>query len=143
MSTLEEIERRRAERRAKHEQDRLAQEALDLEAIDALEASSGEPLHTMTANGFKPGVSVKIAFRAPTALEYKRYADMIGRASQKNDPAERRRAAELLAAACWVYPAKDTEERAAMLEAFPGVLISLSIEAAKVAELRAEDEGKG
>jgi hypothetical protein len=42
-----------------------------------------------------------------------------------------------------VYPAAGSQGRKVMLEAFPGVLVSLSIEVAKVAELRAEDEGKG
>lgn len=142
MATLEEIQKRRADRLAKQGTDRLAQETLDLEAIDKLEAERGEPLHTMTTNGFKSGVSVKIAFRAPTALEYKRYCDMVGRAQQKNDPIARRSAQEMLADACWVYPVEKSDERKAMLEAFPGVLISLAIETAKVAELRAEDEGK-
>lgn len=142
MATIEEIEKRRAERRAKHDNARREQELADLEAIDALESAQDEPLHTMTSNSFKPGVSVKIAFRAPTPLEYKRYCDQVGRAQQKGDPIERRKAQETLAAVCWVYPEKDSDGRKAMLDAFPGVLVSLAIEAAKVAELRAEDEGK-
>ena len=141
MATLEEIEQRRAARRAKNDDDRKAQEALDLEAIDALEAADGMPLHTMTANGYKPGVAVKIAFRAPSAIEYKRYKDLVNRAG-KDRPDERVKAQEQLAACCMVYPAADTAERKALLDAFAGVLISLSIEAAKVAEARSEDEGK-
>jgi hypothetical protein len=136
------VEERRAARRAQHESARAAQEAADLEAIDALEAARDEPLHTMTANSFKPGVAVRAAFRTPTALEYKRYCDMVGRAMQKGDVNERRRAQEVFAAACLLYPAEGAA-RDSMLEAFPGVLISLAIEAAKIAELRAEDEGKG
>lgn len=142
MATIEEIEKRRAARRASHDADRLEQERADLEAIDALEETLGEPLHTMTANGFKPGVSVKIAFRAPTAVEYKRYLGMSGRAITANNSDARTKSQELLALGCLVYPA-DGEARKMMLDAFPGVLVSLSIEAAKVAELRAEEEGKG
>jgi hypothetical protein len=143
MATIEEIEKRRAERRQSHDTARAAQELADLEAIDALEAASGEPLHTMTANGFKAGVAVKAAFRAPSAIEYKRYCDMVGRAQQKGDAGARFKAQELLGEVCWVYPAPDSDGRKAMSDAFPGVLISLAIEAAKVAELRGEDEGKG
>ena len=143
MATIEEIEQRRAARRATHDSARLEQERADLEAIDALEESLGEPLHTMTANGFKPGVSVKIAFRTPSAVEYKRYLGMAGRAISANNSDARTKAQELLAVACWVYPAPDSDARKTMLEAFPGVLVSLSIEAAKVAEMRAEEEGKG
>ncbi len=142
MATIEEIEKRRAERREGHDKARAAQELVDLEAIDALEMATGEPLHTMTANGFKLGVPVKVAFGAPSAVQYKRYCDMVGKAMQKNAQSERQKAQELFALSCWVYPAAETEERKAMLEAFPGVLISMAIEVAKIAELRAEDEAK-
>lgn len=143
MSTVEEIEARRAARRTEHDKDRLAQEALDLEAIDALEAAAGEPLLTMTANGYKAGASVKIAYRAPSPVEYKRYCDTVGRAQQRGDSIERRKSQETLATSCWVYPEPGTDARKAMLEAFPGVLISLAIEVAKAAEMRSEEEGKG
>lgn len=142
MATIEEIEKRRAARLADHDKARLEQERVDLETIDALEEANGEPLHTMTANGFKAGVPVKAAFRAPSGIEYKRYVDMVGKAQQKSDSVARVRAQELLAEVCWMYPAKDSDARKAMFDAFPGVLISLAIEAAKVAELRSEAEGK-
>lgn len=139
--TREEIERSRADRRAAQEQARADQETADLVAIDAMESEQGQSLHTMTANGYKPGVPLKIAFRAPTAPEYKRYCDMVGKAQGKGDHVERRRAQEMMAECCLMYPSQG-EARTAMLAAFPGVLISLAIEAAKVAELRAEDEAK-
>lgn len=137
-----EVEARRAARAADIAEARDAQETADLEAIDALEAVAGESYKTMTANGFRAGVAVKIAFRAPTAPEYKRYLDQYGRAASKNDAKGRRDAQELLAESCWVYPA-DKEARASVRDAFPGTLVSLSIEAAKAAELRGEEEGKG
>lgn len=143
MASLEEIEKRRSERRAQHDQSRKDQELADLEAIDKLEAELNEPLHTMSCNAHKKGVCVKIAFKEPSPIQYKRYADMVGRAMQKNDSVERRKAQEMFAEACWVYPSADSESRKAMLDAFPGLLISLAIEAAKVAELRSEEEGKG
>lgn len=143
MTKLEEIEQRRAKRRAEQDKARAEQEVTDLEAIDALEAAQADPLYTMTANGFKLGVPVKVAFRAPTPLEYKRYCDMVGKAQSKNDAAARMKAQEMLAMSCWAYPAPDADERKAVLDAYPGVLISLAIECAKVAEMRSEDEGKG
>lgn len=141
MATLEEIEKKRADRRKAEDEARDAQAAKDLEAIDALETEHGT-LRTMTANGFKSGVPVKVAYRPPSAAEYKRYCDMVGKAQQKNDAIDRRKAQEVLAASCLLYPAADSDARKAMLEAFPGVLISLAIEVAKAAELRNEDEGK-
>jgi hypothetical protein len=143
MATLEEIEKRRAERRDGHEKARKEQEAIDLEAIDALEEARGEPLHTMTANRFTAGVPVIAAFRAPSLDEYKRFTDMAGRAQDKKDSAARKTALEMLAAACWEYPAKDADARTAMLAAVPGVLMSLAVEVIKVAELASEAEGKG
>lgn len=142
MASIEEIEKRRAERRANHEGGQREQLAKDLEAIDKLEEASGEPLQTMSTNSYKPGVPVKIAFRAPSALEYKRYCDQANKALGKGDHTARLKAQELLAESCIEYPEKG-DARKAMLEAFPGVLVSLAIEAAKMAELRAEDEGKG
>lgn len=142
MPTLEDIEKKRAARRSAHDSARQEQETADLAAIDALEEASGAPLHTMTANAFKPGIPVRAAFRAPTAAEYKRYCDLVGRAATKGDSDARKKAQEQLAASCLVYPAADSDARKAMLEELPGVLISVALEAAKVAELRAEDEGK-
>jgi hypothetical protein len=143
MATKQEIEKRRAERLEKQNKDREAQETLDLEAIDKLEAEKGECLHTMTTPRYQAGVIVRAAYRAPSPAEYKRYCDMVNRAFAKQDQKSRQAAQEMLAAACLVYPAENTDERKALLDAFPGTLISLAIEAAKVAELQAEDEGKG
>ena len=140
MSTLAEVEKRRADRREAADKAREAQEVTDLEAIEALEAG-GAMLHTMTAPRHVPGVVMKIGFRAPTAGEYKRYLDTIGAASQRQDHKGRTAALTTLAASCLVYPAAD--ERAALLAEFPGTLVSLALEAAKIAELRAEEEGKG
>jgi hypothetical protein len=142
MATIEDIEKRRAERRANHDKARDAQEAVDLEEIDKLEEAAGEPLHTMTGNAFKPGSPFRIAFRSPSGVEYKRYCDQVGKAQAKSDPGARRQAQELLAASCIVYPVTGSDAYKALLDAFPGVLVSLTIEVAKVAELRAEDEGK-
>lgn len=143
MPTLEELEKKRAARRdAKINEPRAAQELVDLTAIDALEESTGEVFLTMTANGYAKGAPVKIAFRTPTPVQYKRYCDKVGQAQAKNDPNDRRKWQEQLASDCLVYPPEGSDELKAMLAAFPGLLISLSIEAAKAAELRSEEEGK-
>lgn len=142
MATIEEIEKKRAARRDAAGAASKEQELKDLEAIDALEEKSGEPLHTMSTRRFAPGAAVKIAFRAPTSLEYKRYKDQVNRALSASNPKARVDAQEQLAACVLEYPAKDSEALKATLEAFPGLLISLAIEAAKVAELAAEEEGK-
>lgn len=143
MATLEEIKKKRAARSEAADKARNDQELADLTAIDKLEEERGESLHTMSSNRYTPGAPVKIAFRAPTSAEYKRYKDLVNRAVTKSDPKARVDAQEQLASSVLEYPAKDSELLKATLEAFPGLLISLAIEAAKVAELRAEEEGKG
>lgn len=143
MATLEEIEKKRQARRDATDKARADQELADMTAIDKLEEERGEMLHTMTANRFASGVPVRFAFRAPAALEYKRYKDQVNLALQKSDAKGRVAAQELLASTVIEYPARDSELYKATIEAFPGLLISMAIEAAKVAELRAEEEGKG
>lgn len=143
MATLEEIEKKRADRREKASEARAKQELVDMTAIDALEEARGESLHIMTANRYASGAPVKFAFRAPSALEYKRYKDQVNLALQRSDAKARVAAQELLAGAVLEYPAQGSDLLKTTLDAFPGLLISLAIEAAKVAELSAEEEGKG
>jgi hypothetical protein len=143
MATLEDIEKRRADRLAAKNKARAEQELADLEAIDKLEAAGDEVLRTMTANDFKPGVPYRIAFRSPSPEVYKRYADQVGNALQKGDAGARKKAQELLAQSCIAYPEKGSDAYKALLAGFPGVLLSMAIEVAKVAELEAEEEGKG
>lgn len=110
-------------------------------AIDALEESMGTCLHTLDTSGFVEGVSVKMAFRPAKSSEYKRYVDMVGRAPEKGRAEAVRKAQDLLARSCIVYP--DGAARDAFLDAFPGALVSIGIEVARLAELAKEDEGKG
>lgn len=142
MGKKEEIEARRAARAAKLSSARDDQEVADLEAIDALEFERGETFLTLTVNKYVAGQPVKVAYKAPSSSEYRRYCDMLARATQKNDVLARKAAQELLAESCWVYPS-DKERRDSFKETHPGVLLSIAVECAKAAELRAEDEGKG
>lgn len=143
-SKLEEIEARRAARRAASDEKRSEQEATDLEAIEALEIQTGEELHTMSPSGgrFVPGVPVRIAFKAPSGDYYKRFCQQARKAGGNLEA--RGAAQDMLADVCWVYPPKDdAERRKAVLAAYPGVLVSIAIEAAKLAEFKADEEGKG
>ena len=142
MATIEEIEQRRAAIRAAYDKGRAEQEAIDLEAILAIEEEKGEPIHTLTMHSFKSGVPVRLGFRTPSTLEYKRMSDLVGRAVQNKDQQARRAAQEQFAAACLLYPPADSDARKAALEVAPGLLLSLAIEAAKVAEARSDEEGK-
>lgn len=140
MSTVAEIEARRAARRAVSDAARDEQEAKDLEAIDALEVASAENLGTMRVNGYVPGQPVRVAFRAPSEAYYKRFCQQVRKAGPNLEA--RGAAQDMLAQVCWVYPAKP-EDQKAMVAAFPGTLVSIAIEVAKLAELNRDEEGKG
>lgn len=141
--SIDEIQARRAARRqALVHAPKKAQEARDLAAIDALEVELGLCLYTLDANGYVDGVSVKMAFRPATSVEYRRYVDLVTRANDKNRAVETRKAQDQLARACIVYPPQG-EERDKFIDAFPGALVSIGIEVAKIAELAADEEGKG
>lgn len=140
MSKLEEIEARRAERKAKADAARDDQEASDLEAIEALEIGSGDSLSTLRVNGFVPGQPVRVAFKAPSEAYYRRFCSMVRKAGPNLEA--RGAAQDLLAQSCWVYPADGAAQKA-FLVAFPGTLVSIAIECAKLAELRSDEEGKG
>jgi hypothetical protein len=139
MPDVTEIEARRAERKAATQKAREEQYAKDIEAIDALEIESGEDLETLKVNSFKPGLPTLVGVKAPTADYYKRFAQMIRKAGQNLEA--RAHAQDLLAESCWKYPT-DPETRKAMKEAFPGVLVSIAVKAAELAELNSEAEGK-
>ncbi len=141
-TVLEQIaEKRAARRKALVHEPRARQEEADMAAIDALEESMGTCLHTLDASGYVPGVSVKMAFRPASNAEYKRYVDTIGRSTEKNRAEVVRKSQDQLARSCIVYP--EGSSRDAFLDAFPGALVSIALEVARLAELSKEEEGKG
>ncbi len=137
---IAEIEQRRTARRDKAGEARAEQYARDLEAIDAIEVEKDEELSVLHVAGYRAGLPVVVGVRAPSQQYYKRFASQIRRA--KDNLEERAKAQDMLADVCWAYPA-DEPTRKAMLEAFPGTLVSVAVEAAKLAELRSAEEGKG
>ncbi len=139
MSKLEEIEKRRSERRAASDEKRVEQEEKDLEAIEKIEIAEDVELHTLSVPNFVPGLPVRVAYKAPSAEFYKRFSQQVRRAGTNGEA--RGAAQELLGESCWVYPAAD-EQRKAMKLAFPGTLISIAIKAAALAELTRAEEGK-
>ena len=133
-----EIEARRAQRKADADAAFASRNEADLEAIDELEAASGV-LTTLTTGRAVEGLPVRVAIRAPNSMEYKRFAQQIRRAKDKEEQAK---AQDLLARSVLVYPA-DKELQDRMADAFPGLLMSIAVEAAKLVELQADAEGKG
>lgn len=143
METVEEIEKRRADRQADLAKKQTEQYAVDLAARDALEQEHGDGAVTaVKVAKFKPGFPERVIVKVPTSAQYKRYVDQVGKAGGAKDPAKTRKASELLAESCWIYP-READDRKAMLEEFPGLLTTVAIAAAALAEGKAEDEGKG
>lgn len=142
MATIEEIEARRAERKKEHEKAEAEQFAIDLEALDALECEHGDGTIGAIKVRFKKGQPTRAFYKTPTQAQYQRYKDQVHKAVDKKNLGSQRAAQELLARSCWVYP-KDEAAQSEMLEAFPGLLTSIGLGAAALAEGKQEEEGKG
>lgn len=141
MSRVDELEKKLADMRAARAAAEESQYEVDLTARIALEEEHGS-IAAVKVSRFVAGQPTRAYLRTPNAAEYKRYkAQMFAAAKDKKTSVSPQQAQELLAQACWVYPAtKETQD--AMLAEFPGLLTPLSMAAAALAEGTAEDEGK-
>jgi hypothetical protein len=141
MATVEELEAKRAARKAETDKARAEQYAKDLAAIDALECEnlSGGMLDiSLRVTNFVPGLPSLVGVRAPKEIEYKRFFQQINRAGNAD---AKMAALEQMAKTCWVYPA-DEAQRKAMLEANPGLIACVGNLANKLAEMQTAEEGK-
>jgi len=140
---LEELEAARAARKAVAGGARDAQHLIDRKAFFDLEEELGDAcVRWLDAPGFISGIPTGVVIKTPTGAQYKRFQDQISKANAKTDVVAKRAAQDLLAESCWLYP-KEKETKSAMTEAFPALLVSIAIEANRMAEFKAEDEGKG
>jgi hypothetical protein len=142
MATQEEIEERRAKRRAELAKVEKEQFEKDLEALDELEIEHGHgTIGSAKTAHFVPGLPTRVFFRTPKGPEYTRYTEQYGRATDKKSTAGQRDALTLLGKTCWLYP-KDDDTKKALAETFPGLLVSVGLAASKKAEAETEAEGK-
>ena len=135
MSSLDDIRRIRQER---HEAERkLAeeQEAIDLEAIDALEVEHGDSNVAVLKVGHTPGVSVLAAVRCPTSAETKMYHSLLKAKKPDADAAARQ-----LARLCQIYPPKG-DERDRQHEARPALAMLLGVAASNLSAAVRLEEG--
>jgi hypothetical protein len=141
--SVEEIEARRAARKAEAAKAEAEQFAKDLEALDALEVEHGDgAIGSVKAARFVPGLTTRVFFRSPEGPEYDRYAASYGKATTKQSTTGQRDALALLGRAVWLYP-KDEEAKKGLVETFPGLLVAIGLSAAKRAEAAEVEEGKG
>jgi hypothetical protein len=137
MATVEEIEARRAARKAELETQRQAQLAKDLEALDELEVEHGDgQIVRVDLNFYTPDLPTMVLARVPRPAEFKRYQDQC---SKKNEGAIVA-ATNLLGESCVVYPDKETYAR--VREKHAGVHVVLATRAVNACAGRQAEEGK-
>ena len=137
--SVAEIEARRAARKAALAAQRDEQYAKDLEALDGLEVKHGDGgVTSVETPSYSAGLPTMAVVRAPSKSEYDRFRDQIVRS--KGGPAQIQ-AQDMLADVCVAYPDKETYKR--MREAFPGIHVSVSVAAVKLADGKIAEEGKG
>lgn len=138
---IAELEKARADALEALAKDEKRQYVADLKARLELEENHGT-IAAVKVSRFVRGFPTRAFVRMPSSAEYSRYKKQTFAAHEKKSIDGQRVAGDLLAASCWIYPKTD-EERAAMLEAFPGIQTSILLAATALAEGRAEEEGKG
>ncbi len=139
MSTIEEIEERRAERKAALEVQRLEQYAVDLEALDGFEVEHGDGrIVRVDLERFIPGLPTMVLMRLPKPIEHKRYVDQCRERNGK--PGDGVAAAWLVADVCRLYP--DADLYAKVKETFTGAQTNMGVAAIKACQGRADEEGK-
>jgi hypothetical protein len=142
MTKIEEIEARRAARKAELAKAQADQFAADLEALDALEVEHGDgAVARLDLERYVKGQPTFAVLKTPSGAQYKRFCDMVSKAVEKNNQVARRAAQDTLAESCWIYPA-NSDQRKAMLDEFPGLLVSIAVRATQLVEGRAAEEGK-
>lgn len=138
------VEAKREKRKAEAEKAYRARLAVDLEAIDELEAQLGDcNVATIRVNS-PEGLPCAVACRCPKPVEIKRFREESGErkdARNREVKGDMAAALEKLALVCLVYP--DREVYANLLAARPGLGTQLGKEAVKLAVGAEESEGKG
>ena len=145
--SIEEIEARRAARRAEHDKAHAEQYAKDFEALDKLEEEHGyERVLSVTLKGWRSGegAATMIVVRVPRAREaiFKRFQQQVN--SNKAGAKQKVEAAELLGSSCLLYPSKtdDPECHEATMDLAPGVLGHAAALIVEAVQGEAEEEGK-
>jgi hypothetical protein len=135
-SGIEEIEARRAERKATRVQARQEQYAKDIVEIDRLEAELGDDrVAVLKMPSFVPGLPTVVVVKTPSKPHMNRFREMAQKA--KDNRVAIGEAAAMLASSCIAFPEKEVYER--MREEWPAIHDNAGIEAIRMGEA----EGKG
>lgn len=130
------VEARRAERKAKLEEPKLEQIAIDEEAFERLELEHGEgKVVRLPLPYFTSGLPTFVVVCAPEEQYVKRMRQMIRAAPKSPGPAQ-----DLLADKSVVYPDADTYKR--VRSEYGGIHDSAGNLAVKLSQARRDEEGK-
>lgn len=143
MSEVEQIEAKRAKRKADKEAARETQYVEDLKAVDAYEEANDCELDLavrIPLETWRPGMPTLVGVKAPAASEYKRFQQLTRDA--KENEKKKHEAIEQIGRVAWAYPA-DEDAKKLLLEEMPALLIFVGSRAVKLREARIKEEGKG
>lgn len=134
--SIEEIEKRREERRAATAKLREEQYAKDIVEVDKLEEEFGpDRVTVMKMNSFVPGLPMLVVVQSPDPSVMTRFRQMVRRAQGKHSDIGN--AKDLLASSVVVYP--DAATYAKMREQWTSIHDDVGNEAIRLSE----SEGKG
>lgn len=135
---IKQIESEREARKAALLDARNAQHVIDLEALNALEIERGdENVAAVNVDRFSPGLVTLVVVRPLSKHELKRFRDRV-----KRESGDASSAAEEAAESTLLYPAKDSPEWKALLDAVPGMSVRAGVAAVQLAAGVEQVEGK-
>lgn len=141
MSSIEEIEAKRADRKAKLQAEADEQRAKDLEALDALELEHGDTSVCHIDVPYTPGLPTMAIARMPKADELKRYrAGLKVTPGEKLDLGASNESAAQLGRTVRLYP--DEAVFKEMCAARPDLASQLGTRATKLAQGKAAEDSK-
>jgi hypothetical protein len=134
--SVEDIEKRRADRKAERERLRAEQYAKDVIDIEAAELEHGDDrIEILKMPSFVAGLPTVVVVKVPPPAVLKRYRQMVRRAGQNYTAIGEAR--DMMAAECIAFPDKETYAK--MKDAWPLVHDDVALAATKLGEA----EGKG
>jgi hypothetical protein len=138
-STLADLEKRRADRKAAAKAAHDAQYLTDLGALDKLEQEHGDGrVSALKLPAYSPGLPVMVVVATPSEPAFRRFRDQVRKAKGAGDKSGD--AMDMLARSCVAYPEMAIYSQ--MCAVCPGLHDSVGARAVKLAEAQADDEGK-
>lgn len=134
--SIEELNAKRAALRAEHEAERLKQEEIDLAALlDAEHEHGFGAVKGLKVREFRKGLPTMAIVKSPGGTPF--YRKFLDEVSNAKTDMKKRDAIVSLGMACLIYPPKG-ELRDKMIDAFPGLPVSASVTAQRLADLEEE-----